>query len=54
MLKKVLAFLAIASFATAAYASCRFYTITVNGKTLNCTECCTGSGPSRHCNTTCN
>lgn len=53
MLKKIVATLAIASFATAAYASCRFYTITVNGKTINCTECCVGTGSARTCNTTC-
>jgi len=54
MLKKIAAALAIAGFATAAYASCRYYTYTINGKTISCTECCYGTGPTRTCNTTCN
>ena len=53
MLKKIAAVLAIATFATAAYASCRFYSVTINGKTYNCTECCYGTGAGRQCNTTC-
>ena len=54
MLKKIAAALTITAFATAAYASCRYYTVTVNGKTLSCTECCYGTGAARTCNTTCN
>jgi hypothetical protein len=54
MFKKIAAILAITTFATAAYASCRFYTVTVNGKTISCTECCYGTGAARQCNTTCN
>lgn len=53
-MKKIVAVLAIAGFATAAYASCRYFTYTINGKTYNCTECCYGSPPYRQCNTTCN
>lgn len=54
MLKKFAAALAIAGVATAAYASCRHYTVTVNGKMYNCMECCYGTGAARTCNTTCN
>jgi hypothetical protein len=28
--------------------------MTVNGKTVVCTTCCTGSGAYRSCTTTCN
>jgi hypothetical protein len=54
-MKKTFAFLAATLFATAALAySCRYYTVTVNGKTLNCSECCYGSGSLRRCDVTCN
>ncbi len=54
MLKKIAAALAIAGVATAAWASCTTHTMTVNGKTVVCTTCCTGSGAYRSCTTTCN
>lgn len=54
MFKKIIAAVAIASITTAAYASCRYYTYTVNGKTIRCTECCYGEGQFRQCHTTCN
>ena len=54
-MKKTVAFLAAALFATAALAySCRYFSYTINGKTYYCTECCYGSGQYRTCNTTCN
>jgi len=54
-MKKTVAFLAATLFATVALAySCRYYTVTVNGKTLNCSECCYGSGSLRRCDVTCN
>ncbi len=54
MLKKIAAAVAAATIATAAYANCRYFTMTVNGKTYQCSECCYGSGTTRYCNTTCN
>jgi hypothetical protein len=54
-MKKTVAFLAATLFATAALAyTCRYYTITTNGKTLYCSECCYGSGALRRCDVTCN
>ena len=53
-MKKILVALAVAATATAAYASCRYYSYTINGKTYYCTECCYGTGPTKQCNTTCN
>ena len=49
-MKKVIAVLALACFATAAYAACRTYSITQGGRTIYCLECCNGS----NCTTTCN
>jgi hypothetical protein len=40
-------------WATAAQANCSTYTVTINGKTYTCTECCMGTGQFRTCNTTC-
>lgn len=48
-MKKLIVGALIACFATAAYASCRYYTINQGGRTLYCTECCWGS----NCNVTC-
>lgn len=53
-MKKVTAFIAAALLTTAAYASCRYYTVTVGNKTYYCSECCYGTGAARTCNTTCN
>ncbi len=54
-MKKPILFLVSTLLATAAMAySCRYYTITVNGKTMYCTECCYGTGELRQCNVTCN
>lgn len=39
-MKKLIATLAIALFATTAYAACRTYTIYKDGKVMICTECC--------------
>ncbi len=54
-MKKPIIFVAatLLSFAALAY-SCRYYTVTVNGKTLNCSECCYGTGALRRCDVTCN
>ena len=54
-MKKPIIFLTatLLSFAALAY-SCRYYTITMNGKTYYCSECCYGTGSLRQCNTTCN
>ena len=52
--KKAITLILAATLATAAYASCRYYTVTINGRTMYCTECCYGTGPYRQCNTTCN
>jgi hypothetical protein len=54
-MKKPIIFIAatLLSFAALAY-SCRYYTVTVNGKTLNCSECCYGTGSLRRCDVTCN
>jgi hypothetical protein len=55
IMKKPIIFVAatLLSFAALAY-SCRYYTVTVNGKTLNCSECCYGTGSLRRCDVTCN
>ena len=55
IMKKPIIFVAatLLSFAALAY-TCRYYTVTVNGKTLNCSECCYGSGSLRRCDVTCN
>ena len=49
MKKKVLAFLAITAFASAAYASCRTHTYMFDGQIVTCMTCCYGT----NCNTTC-
>ena len=51
-MKKFAAALALL-WVTAAQADCRSYTVTINGKTYYCTECCFGTGYARSCNTTC-
>jgi hypothetical protein len=54
-MKKTVAFLAATLFATAALAySCRYYTMTMNGRTVYCSECCYGTGALRRCDVTCN
>ena len=53
-MKKTVAFIAATLLATAAYASCRYYTVTINGKFYSCSECCYGTGAARTCNTVCN
>jgi hypothetical protein len=52
--KKALTLILAATLATAAYASCRYYTVTINNRTYYCSECCMGTGALRTCNTTCN
>jgi len=53
-MKKTVAFIAATLLATAAYASCRYYTVTINGKLYSCSECCYGTGAARTCSTVCN
>ncbi len=53
-MKKALTIILAATLATAAYASCRYYTVTINGRTMYCSECCMGTGALRTCNVTCN
>ena len=53
-MKKALTLIIAATLATAAYASCRSYTITMNGRSMYCSECCMGTGALRTCNVTCN
>lgn len=53
-MKKIIAAVLATTFAVSAYASCRYFTYTINGRTYNCTECCYGTGAGRTCNTTCN
>lgn len=53
-MKKIIAALAIAGTATAAWAACTTHTMIVNGKTITCTTCCVGEGQFRSCTTTCN
>lgn len=48
-MKKVIASVLAAVFATSVYAACSTHTYVVNGKMVVCTTCCTGSS----CNTTC-
>ena len=49
MKKKVLAFLAIAAFAGAAYASCRTHTYWIDGTFISCTTCCYGNNCTTNC-----
>jgi len=54
-MKKTVAFLAATLFATAALAySCRYFSYTINGRTVYCSECCYGTGALRRCDVTCN
>lgn len=52
--KKTLTLILAVTLATAVYASCRYYTVTINGRTMYCSECCMGTGALRTCNVTCN
>ena len=54
MLKKIIAAVAIAGAATAAWAACSTHTYVINGKVVTCMTCCIGEGQSRTCTTTCN
>ena len=49
-MKKILITAIIAITSVSAYAGCRYYTITVNGKTLHCSECCFGNMCTTNCN----
>lgn len=54
-MKKTITLIAAALLSTAALAyTCRYYTITVNNKTMYCSECCYGTGALRRCDVTCN
>jgi len=53
-MKKVIVALGAALAVTSVWASCRYYTVTINNKTYYCSECCYGTGAGRTCNTTCN
>lgn len=49
MIKKIVLAIALATAATAAYASCTTHTYMLNGKLVTCTTCCYYG----NCNTTC-
>ena len=49
MKRKLIIAAAIAAFCTSAYASCRYYTIQQNGRTVTCTECCYGNNCTVNC-----
>lgn len=48
-MKRIIIAAVIALTATAAYASCTYYTIMQNGRMVSCTQCCYGNS----CTTTC-
>ncbi len=49
-MKKLIIAAIIAATSVGAYASCRYWTVTIDGRTWFCTQCCYGTG----CTTTCN
>ena len=49
-MKSLIVAIVLAATAATAYAACRTYTLSHNGRLIFCMECCNGS----HCTTTCN